>query len=178
MSEQKTSNNLEVIHTNIDTKELSTSNCPVDPSAAHSRTLSIPIDSDHQMSKPKTVRPSSVTYEPFLMTKNEATFTKGNKNSYRWGTSFHKRRHSGGNIPKSHIDAEPFSQQYLDSSSHRLRAQLGPYVEEMQKLISRTDDPTSRVRSASHPRSPSPHILSHGECAYTRPHDIEIVTTL
>ena len=90
------------------------------------------------------------------------------------GGGLHKRRHSGGNITKSQIEEYGLG----DGSdpppitSFIIGEHFRPFTENMQKMIEGDTSSTlatapvattsSRVRSLSHPRSPSPHLLSLG----------------
>ena len=80
------------------------------------------------------------------------------------GGGGHKRRHSGGNIPMSQIEGlgRPSNPAPIPLLPGELGFHIRPFTEGMQEMIDRDVSPGVRVRSLSHPRSPSPHLLLHG----------------
>lgn len=116
-------------------------------------------------SNPSTefVRPASVAAE---MSSRAAVVGKRSSLPHKYGQqklSRHKRSHSGGNLSKSDVEEyglrQPSSPTYHRSSGVNLESHIRPFMEGMQKMIDQ-EIPNTRVRSLSHPRSPSPNILA------------------
>ena len=81
------------------------------------------------------------------------------------GGGGHKRRYSGGNIPVSQIEGlgRPTSPTPIPLfAAGGLGSHIRPFTEGMQKMIDRDVSPGVRIRSLSHPRSPSPHLQPFG----------------
>ena len=81
------------------------------------------------------------------------------------GGGGHKRRYSGGNIPMSQIEGfgQPTSHTPIPLfTAGGLGSHIRPFTEGMQKMIDRDVSPGVRIRSLSHPRSPSPNPLPLG----------------
>ena len=125
------------------------------------RTTSFPSTSDpHQISMDPR-RPASVAAES---SSTAVSVDKEKHTSLPRGyglESGHKRRHSGGNIPSAQVEGfaqrRPSSPSPPPSFNARLGSHVRPFTEGIQKLIDQ-EVPVSRVRSLSHPRSPSPHL--------------------
>ena len=117
-------------------------------------------------SNPSTefVRPASVAAE---MSSRAAGVGKRSSLPHKYGQqklSRHKRSHSGGNISKSDVEEYGLRQPsspYHRSSGVNLESHIRPFMEGMQKMIDQ-EVPNTRVRSLSHPRSPSPNVLALG----------------
>lgn len=129
------------------------------PTLAPRRTTSFPSTSN-----PSTdhVRPASVAADLSSRTPKRSSLP------HKYGqekTSRHKRSASGGNISKSEVEGyglrRPSSPAYPPSSGIHLESHIRPFMEGMQKMIDQ-EVPNTRVRSLSHPRSPSPNILALG----------------
>lgn len=125
------------------------------------RTTSFPSTSDPRRKSTESQRPASMEVSSTPVTARQRSSLPPTYRSKKGGSG-HKRRYSGGNIPKSQV--EGYELQRPSSPTHPplfVAEHIRPFTEGLQKMIDQ-DTLGSRVRSLSHPRSPSPHLQPLG----------------